>query len=70
LHDHERIIGTLNDEMANRASGQIKLNETRDNLRETNQTVRQTIYKIKIAKLKKKSEIFLRFSRWKTKLWL
>jgi hypothetical protein len=39
LHDYERIIIVLNDEMANRATGQIKLNETRDNLRETNETV-------------------------------
>lgn len=38
---HENIITLLNDQMAHKASSQIKLNETRDLLRELNQTVKK-----------------------------
>lgn len=37
--NHENIIVTLNDTMAEKAQAQIRLNETRDVLRETNQKV-------------------------------
>jgi hypothetical protein len=37
---HENIINLLNQRMSEKAECQIKLNETRDNLRETNQNVR------------------------------
>jgi hypothetical protein len=36
---HEEVIAQLNHRMAEKASNQITLNETRDKLRETNQKV-------------------------------
>ena len=38
--NHENIIRSLNEYMAKKAEVQIKLNETRDTLRETNSIVR------------------------------
>lgn len=38
--NHENVIKLLNDQMSHKASSQIKLNETRDLLRELNQNVR------------------------------
>lgn len=39
--NHENIIITLNEDMAEKAKAQIRLNETRDILREINQMVRE-----------------------------
>jgi hypothetical protein len=46
--NHENIIRSLNQYMARKAEVQIKLNETRDTLRETNSIVRIFLIKNKV----------------------
>ena len=48
---HQEIMNVLNKQMANKAVAQIKLNETRDKLRDTNQAVKFVIVDIRLPVL-------------------